>query len=369
MELSENIRASALQFLRWAHTHGVLATDSYFPGETIGTPNFGDTEISPKIIGILRTRQIRFLGINPQENRITVFLKRTSPTVKEIAALPTTCNGFSVSYHQGNPDAIAPANISETTSACAIFNGASGLKYCCGSSISVGNNREAGTLGCLVRDAEGSLYGLSNNHVSGSCGYAPLGLPIIAPGVLDVSPLNPPPFTLGIHTRQLPLSIGDPTSIDHTQNSDAAIFQIIATGSICSMQRGHYDTPSSVMDIAPGMTVQKVGRTTDLTEGTVMGEIVGPTSIRYAAPNYEFSGHVYFEPLFVIYGNGDIFSDGGDSGSLVTHVDSSGARHAVGIVVGGAIDNKVPGGKLTLVLPLRPVLDRLSISLVSSYNL
>ena len=42
-----------------------------------------------------------------------------------------------------------------------------GQRYTCGSSISVANRRSAGTVGCLVKDAQGQLFGLTNNHVTG----------------------------------------------------------------------------------------------------------------------------------------------------------------------------------------------------------
>jgi hypothetical protein len=116
------------------------------------------------------------------------------------------------------------------------------------------------------------------------------------------------------------------------------------------------------------MQVQKVGRSTDLTSGGVLGEIVGATSIAYSASQYGFSGAVYFEPLWVVHGIGDVFSEGGDSGSLVTHVDATGRRHAVGLVVAGCADNSAPGGKRSIVLPLRQILDRLNVQLVATHN-
>lgn len=366
--IAPSIRTTALQFLRWARDHGLLASDAYYPGETYDPPSFGEEPVGAASLGVLRARQIRFVTIDSVANRISVFLRRASPTAKELKGLPTHCNGFSLNYHQGNPETVAAGNVAEATSTCAMYQTGGQQFYTCGSSISVGNNREAGTLGCLVRDAAGQLFGLSNNHVSGACSYAPTGLPVIAPGILDVSPTNPHPFTLGIHTRQLPMHVGDPSSIDHAQNSDAALFQIVNPGSVSSMQRGHYDTPASVMDLAPGMPIQKAGRSTDLKSGVVLGEIVGAAAINYAAGQYGFSGAVYFEPLWVVHGVGDLFSDGGDSGSLVTHVDAAGVRHGVGLVVGGCADNSAPGGKRSIILPLRSILDRLNVQLVANHN-
>jgi hypothetical protein len=163
--------------------------------------------------------------------------------------------------------------------------------------------------------------------------------------------------------------VGDPSSVDHALNSDAALFEIVDPNRVSSMQRNVVDTPTSVMDMVPGMQVQKVGRSTAATTGVVMGELIGAASINYSASQYGFAGCVYFEPLFVVHGLGDIFSEGGDSGSLVTHVDSNGVRHAVGLVVAGCADNSAPGGKRSIILPLRPILNRFNVSLVAGHNI
>jgi hypothetical protein len=361
------IRSAALQFLLWAHKLGLLSADAYFPGDGIGDAQF-DSPIPAGAIATLRQRQVRFVGINPSSLSISVYLRRTAPTAKELKVLPAACNGYALRYFQGNPQPVAPTGIAQAAATCALHTSGSTLFYTCGSSISVGNDRGAGTLGCIVRDAAGVLYGLTNNHVSASCNYAPTGLPITAPGVLDVAPGNPFPFTLGLHSHQLPMLMGDPSSVDATQNSDAALFTLLQNAPVSSMQRNHYDTPANSLDLAAGMQVEKVGRSSDRTTGVVHAEVIGALPIVYAAPQYQFSGHVYFEPLFVIYGNGDRFSEAGDSGSLVTHVDAAGVRHAVGIIVAGCDDASAPGGKRSLVLPVAPILAKLKVSLVTGHN-
>lgn len=369
LPITTDIRTAAQQFLSWAYSNGLLASDSYQPDTTIQHPNFGQAALEPGVFQILRTRQIRFLGLNSVENVISVFLRRTSPTVKEQKILPKSCNGYSLQYVQGNPENVSASNVATHTNSCATYqNSVGAMFYTCGSSISVGNNREAGTLGCLVKDAAGAIYGLSNNHVAGGCGYAPVGLPVIAPGIADVTPFNPAPFTIGLHSTPLPMVFGDPTTVNFSSNSDAAIFRITATGAISSMQRTFYDTPISVMDLASSMNVEKVGRTTGHTYGTVAAEIFGAIPIEYQASQYGFNGPAYFEQLYAVHGHGDVFSDSGDSGSLVTTVDGTGQRHAVGIVVAGCIDSNAPGGKRSLILPLRPILDSLKVTLVNNFN-
>lgn len=362
-----DIKTAATRFLAWAHNSGVLSTDSYSPGGELSAPLFSPPLTGPAVAA-LRQRQVRFVGVNPASKSISVFLRRTAPTAKELAILPATCNGYALRYHQGNPQTISPTGIAQASTSWSTHTASGQEFYTCGSSISVGNDRSAGTLGCLVRDAVGDLFGLTNNHVSASCNYAPAGLPIVAPGIVDVTPNSPYPFTIGTHSHQLPMLMGDPSSVDPTANLDAAVFRLLPNARLTSMQRNHYDTPAGVMDLVPGMQVEKVGRSSDLTTGVVHAEVIGALPIIYSAPQYSFSGLVYFEPLFILHGIGDRFSEGGDSGSLVTHVDAAGVRHGVGIVVGGADDAGAPGGKRTLVLPLRPILDQLKMTLVTVHN-
>lgn len=363
------IRLAASRFLYWAHSHSLLRADAYFPaGGAIDIPAFDQLPVTFAAIATLRQKQIRFVGVNPSAAEITVFLHRSAPSAKVLSTLPHQCDGYALKYRQGNPDPVNPANIAEANVTCAIHASHGNSFYTCGSSISVGNARSAGTLGCLLRDAAGQIFGLSNNHVTGSCNYAPTGLPIVAPGVLDVGPTNPAPFTLGFHRSQLQMMMGDPTIVDATLNQDAAIFSVVPNGPVSSMQQSYYDTPSTTLPLQPGMNVEKVGRSSERTSGVVLSEIIGATAISYSAPHYGFSGQVYFEPMFLVHGIGDRFSEQGDSGALVTHVDADGARHAVGIVVAGADDSGAPGGKLSLILPIQPILTSFGLQLVTGHN-
>jgi hypothetical protein len=240
--------------------------------------------------------------------------------------------------------------------------------YTCGSSISVGNNRDAGTLSCLVRDPAGEIFGLTNNHVSGGCSYAGVGLPIVAPGIFDVAPGGLNPFTLGFHHHALPLIAGSPDNVDPKKNLDAAIFRVLSVDVVSSFQRDVYDTPASAGSLTPGMAVEKVGRTTGHTKGVVISQVYGANHILYQAQLYGFSGPVFFDPLFAISGDTVQFSDSGDSGSLVITTDGAGERKAVGIVVGSMNDGTAPGGKATLALPIEPILTALGVTLVSGHH-
>jgi hypothetical protein len=212
------------------------------------------------------------------------------------------------------------------------------------------------------------MFGLSNNHVTGSCNFAQIGLPILAPGVFDIVP-GTTPFTIGYHHRSLPLVVGNPDNVDWLNNCDAAIFKIKDENLVTSFQGTSYDTPLAASILAGGLDVEKVGRTTGHTKGKVLGQFHGAHLIKYNIPIYEFSGAVAFDSPFAIVGDTDAFSDGGDSGSLITTVDANGVRTAVGIIVGGRADGAHPGGKVTVALPILPILQKFGVTLVGGHNL
>lgn len=363
--------ATAARILHdWAYAEALTDSAS---AATVSTAEEFDLieDLSEQGIQILRNRRIRAIGFNEFEKQVIVFTKRAAPSTKrQVALLPRRVGDVEIRYRQGVPHAVEdrpPTAQAGPTYATRTVGTAS--RYTCGSSISVGNNREAGTLGCLVIDAAGNMYGLSNNHVCGGCSYAGVRLPIVAPGIYDVVPdgaVNP--FTLGHHHRALPLVAGSPDNVDSKANLDAAIFKLLNPASVSSYQRNVYDTPGVTGAITPGMTVEKVGRTTEHTTGTVISQVYGATSISYQVQLYNFSGPVPFDPVFAIYGTTDMFSDAGDSGSLITATDATGNRLAVGIVVGGMSDGKAPGGKVTLALPIEPILAMLGVTLVSGHN-
>ncbi len=320
---------------------------------------------------ILRTKQVQSIAFSEPREEIFVFTKRVAPTSrKQLAILPSAVDSVKIRYRQGVQIPVGglpsipfggPAYVVRT-----FANGSN--VYTCGSSVSVGNSREAGSLGCLVRDELGVLYGLSNNHVTGSCSFAGIDLPILAPGVFDVAPKCLSPFTIGFHSVSLPMVPGSADNIDARTNLDAALFKIADESAVSSYQGDHYDTPAQPGVLSPDLEVEKVGRTTRHTTGRVLGQIHGAHGIQYSAALYGFSGMIYFDPLFAIAGRGELFSDLGDSGSLITAVDTGGNRFAVGIVVGGMNDGSAPGGKLTLAMPLAPILAAFRVSLISGHN-
>lgn len=363
-----NARDAALIFEGWAKINGLIfgeqAINNVEPSEL--TNGFSDAAIP-----ILRARQIQFIGFNEAKKEVCVFLKKILPVSKKILELlPQAIDDIDIKYRQGNAEGIGISPIDAHSSPpYTVRSGATGVDfYTCGSSISVGNFRDSGTLGAIVKKSDGTLFGLSNNHVTGSCNHSDVGLPIVAPGVYDVCAGGRDPFTIGYHADSLPMVPGVPSNVSVLDNHDLAIFEIKIPTQLSSYQGAIYDTPNVTLPLVAGMQVEKVGRTTGATIGLVVSQLIGPVPITYAASLYGFSGRVFYEPMFLVVGSGDIFSDHGDSGSLVTHVAPDGNRYAVGIVVGGAVDSKAPGGKVSLILPIHDALPRLGVTLVSGLN-
>jgi hypothetical protein len=96
------------------------------------------------------------------------------------------------------------------------------------------------------------------------------------------------------------------------------------------------------------LSVRKHGRTTGHTVGVVV-DIAADINVQYGA-----AGVAAFEDQLGVVGAGEVFSDGGDSGSLL--VDGI-HRHPVGLLFAGARD-------LTFANPVVEVLDELNASVV-----
>ena len=244
----------------------------------------------------------------------------------------------------------------------------------CGNSISLGNDRGAGTLGALVRDANGSLLGLSCSHVIAGCGYMQVGMPIVSPGIQDIVPGWPDPRVIGHFERALPLVAGDPRTIGALDNLDAGVFRVSSESLVSSMQGGEYDTPNKIHDLTEDdegeLQIEKVGRTTGHTEGTILSEFDHAIEVAFSVVTYpehgqlkKFEATVYTNALWMVGSTGRPFANPGDSGALVVTRSIDGVeRMAVGLVIAGTKDHSA------LVLPIRPVLEALNVNLVSTHG-
>lgn len=312
------------------------------------------------------------VGVSDTKNRIIIYTAARM-IASEQRGVPTHfSDGVEIQYKRASPFTL------KDDAPDVVFGAEPGKfikkRYTCGSSISIANRRTAGTMGALVRDGNGLLLGLTNNHVTGGCNNTRSGMPVAAPGIKDVSSVSLQPFTLGSHHQSIPMILGEPDTIDHTSNTDAAIFSIAAEKMVSSSQQGHYDTPTIVEEIIAdpdeGLKVKKVGRTTGLTFGKIESLIVGAFPLDYDIPTFHsaiesvrFRGRVYYEPVYLIRGSQGVFSDRGDSGALVVTDDGDGNEKALGLIFAGdASDN------LSYMLPIGPILEHLNVTLVGGHG-
>lgn len=355
----------ALAFKAWAQENNLLGQE--YPitlqiNDVDRDAQFDALRISAASESILRQRQLLGVGFNQADNQVIVLTAR-KVIQREQKVLPQTigADDVQVKYvHAGNAQA-GTQQIANTPRPYSIKpNGV----YCCGSSIHPATAIGAGTLGCLVRDQAGTLFGLSNNHVSGLCSYAIEGDKIIAPGHVDINAKGIDPFTLGYHSRSLPMVPGTPDNIDVANNSDAALIKIIDEALVSSHQGLLYDTPNKVAPLSAGMVVKKVGRTTGLTSGAVTCQMAGSHPVTYTVQGIG-TQVAFFEPVFLIRSLNPAqgpFSINGDSGSLVV-AEIGGEPTAVGIVFAG--DSQ--GNSFALSLP--PILQKLQVDIVSNHNI
>jgi len=228
----------------------------------------------------------------------------------------------------------------------------------------------AGTLGALVADnaTPPNLYILSNNHVLARTNRAAIGEPVIHTSTadnLDNNRRNPPCTTAGTlrvgalsNYRRLSFAIGVPNV------ADVAIARVQIVGGQLGVNR-----QGSIIDIlipsgnpqAPRrtMNVQKSGRTT----GTTSGHITA-INVLIAVPGYPGGAPpatcpaptctASFAGVFLIQGDPGVFSEPGDSGSLVVDTARPNAN-PVGLLFGG---NQLTG--LSIASPIQATLNELN---------
>lgn len=233
--------------------------------------------------------------------------------------------------------------------------------------ISLGHYRiTAGTFGCLVQRG-GELFILSNNHVLANSNAAEPFDAILQPGPVDGG---------GMADRVARLA-DFVTLVFETEPSDCEIARLTANwlnkaarvlGSCHSLEAvkrsgeanrvdaalARPESPDQVtneiLGIGPpvgaasarlGARVQKAGRTTGVTEGTVL-QVEATVRVNYAGPEALFRNQVVASAM----------SEGGDSGSAVLDVD----KRVVGLLFAGS-------PATTIFNPIDAVLSSLDVEL------
>jgi hypothetical protein len=214
-------------------------------------------------------------------------------------------------------------------------------------------NVTAGTQGALARGRSGPrasrLLLLSNNHVLANENNANVGDAIVQQGPIDGG--HDPADRIGVLEQWVPMdfSAGGVNFVDCATAwcVPARVrrdFIYRSGGAWAYFRVGSTPLPATI-----GMPVGKSGRTTQLTSGRVIDV---SASVRV---NYSAGRAANFRDQITIRGNGTtLFSQGGDSGSLIWTWDSR--RLPVGLLFAG-------GGQFTFANKIQRVLDALDIAL------
>jgi hypothetical protein len=204
----------------------------------------------------------------------------------------------------------------------------------------------SGTLGSLVA-AGGTQYVLSNNHVLARQDRATVGEDISQPGLID-------------NGCQVPTIVADYTAaVPLGQNVDCAVAQL-RTGLMDSTGfiEGEGVISSSVTNPSVGLAVQKSGRTTGHTTGTI-GSINTSVSVQYQLQCGKGRKYTVSYTNQVVI-NSSTFSAGGDSGSLI--VTNASCPHPVALLFAGSSSSTIgnPIGEVLTKLAAQPGLSGIS---------
>jgi hypothetical protein len=195
----------------------------------------------------------------------------------------------------------------------------------------------AGTLGCYVKDANGALRVLSNNHVMANSNDAQINDAILQPGTADGGSTPADDFAT--------LEAFKPINFSGGQNViDAAIAAPILAGDV-NLEILEIGIPTGSAEAQLGEGVKKSGRTSGLTTGEVT-VIDAMVSVQYG------SGKVArFEHQVV----SNIESRGGDSGSAVLNSRDQ----VVGLLFAGS-------SQTTVLNPIQEVLGEFGVEIATS---
>lgn len=210
--------------------------------------------------------------------------------------------------------------------------------------VSIGNctRNSAGTLGCYVRAGK-VVYLLSNNHVIALSNQSPEGTPIAQQARLDGGTC--PADVVANLTRFILIDFAG------TNEVDCAIAAVVSDSDVDRRELRSAGTLETLngpaLEAAIGTDVQKSGRTTGWTKG-VVDLVATSINVRYGS-----QGVARFDNQFRVSGSAGLFSDAGDSGSLVTTDDGN---QPVGLLFAG-------GGGFTFCNDIQNVLSALAVTI------
>jgi hypothetical protein len=190
--------------------------------------------------------------------------------------------------------------------------------------VSTGNQGEcsAGTIGARVKDKSGNVYALSNNHVYALENDAPIGSDVLQPGRYDTQCVTNPANVIGTLYSFVPISFSSNNTVDAAIARSSVGYLDNKTPS-----NGYGVPDSSTTSASIGQAVQKYGRTTSLTTGTVQA-INTTVRVGYSTGTATFVNQI-------VVTSRKAFIKAGDSGSLLVTNDSNSNANPVGLLFAG----------------------------------
>lgn len=259
------------------------------------------------------------------EVAVKVFVKEKAPMARLTAstAIPSSVNGV-------------PTDIEEVGELVSqTYKARYPRPVPCG--VSCGHFKiTAGTIGALVVLDNNRLAILSNNHVLANENNAVRGDNILQPGRIDGG--QNPGDLIGVLERFEPIVFPGPNLVDAAA----------AWTSFALVRADHITYRVNPTPRAPSLnlSVMKNGRTTQATQGLIVGIAVNSVRVAYSG------GVALFDNQVIIRGAGTApFSQGGDSGSLIV---STGTRQPVGLLFAGSATH-------TIANPIDAVMSKLGI--------
>jgi hypothetical protein len=208
----------------------------------------------------------------------------------------------------------------------------------------------AGTIGARVIDAASGLYVLSNNHVLANSNDAAIGDATLQPGPYDggtsadqigtLYAFKPIDFSGGNNTFDAAIAVSDAVNLGNSTPTDDGYGTPSGTIFGDANNNRVFDDPNALLSLH----VQKFGRTTKLTRGTITG-INAQVDICYEVVFIFCVKQAHYVDQLIITPAG--FSDGGDSGSLIVTDDAS--KNPVALLFAGSSTETI-GNRIDLVL-------------------
>lgn len=189
--------------------------------------------------------------------------------------------------------------------------------------VSTGNEGEcsAGTIGARVKDANGNVFALSNNHVYALENAAVPNSAVLQPGLYDTNCVFNSANVIGTLSSFVPIVFS--SSANNTVDAAIAASDVLHLGK--STPSNGYGTPrSATVSAFVGQKVKKYGRTTSLTSGQVLG-INAIVMVGYGSGTAQFVDQI-------VVSSSRAFILAGDSGSLLVTAQSN---NPVGLLFAG----------------------------------